>query len=64
MPKAGQGKDDGVVIVLLTEDYDEQEARALCDRLSRELGTVVMEWLKRPAAMRKTDRTGVAWRKK
>jgi hypothetical protein len=60
MPKAGQGKDDGVVVALLTEDCGEQEVRALCDRLGRELGTVVMEWLKQPAAVRKTDWTGVA----
>ena len=57
MPKAGQRKDDGIVAVLLTEDCDEKEVRALCHRLGGELGNVVMEWLKQPTAMRKTDRT-------
>jgi hypothetical protein len=57
MPKAGQRKDGGGVVVLLTEDCDEKAVRALCHRLSREVGTVIMEWLKQPAAMRKTDRT-------
>src|SRR5262245_39747440 len=56
MPKAGQRKDDGVVIVLLTEDCDEKEVRALCHRVGGELGNVVMEWLRQPAAMRKTDK--------
>jgi hypothetical protein len=64
MPKAGEGKDDGVVVALLTEGCGEQEVRALCDRLGRELGTVVMEWLKPPAAVRKTDRTRVGLRRK
>jgi signal transduction histidine kinase len=55
MPKAGQGKDGGVVVVLLTENCDEQEVRAFCDRVSHELGTIVMEWLKQPAPMRRSD---------
>jgi len=56
MPKAGQRKDDGVVVVLLTEDCDEKQVRALCHRLGGELGNVVMEWLKQPSVMRKTDK--------
>ena len=57
MPKAGEGTDDGVAVALLTEGCSEQEVRALCDRLGRELGTVVMEWLKQPTAVRKRSDT-------